>query len=198
MEHTWDDTWKEYKGLNFFGRRLKEADYRAILKLTKSEDVGNVLEVGCGAGEITQKLMRHWKVIGIDNSPNSVRICTENGLDVRQMDASDIKFDNSSFDLVYSDGLLEHFENFEPFVKEMCRVAKKLVIITQPNHFSIYHKIIHKMGGIPVHEYTYTVDDFSKIFEKFGFKLVSKIGVNMNEQWGLLFERQTTDSSLQA
>ena len=190
MEHNWDDEWKEYKGLNFFGRRLKEADYQAILKLTKGKEIKRVLEVGCGGGEITEKLMKNWKVTGIDNSPNSIRICNQKGLDVKLMDAADIKFEDKSFDFVYSDGLLEHFENFEPFVKEMCRVARKCVVITQPNHFSLFHKIVHNMGGVPVHEYTYTIDDFTKKFEKYNFKLTGKTGVNMNEQWGLLFERQ--------
>jgi ubiquinone/menaquinone biosynthesis C-methylase UbiE len=189
-KHNWDDEWKEFKGLNFFGRRLKEADYRAILKLTRDKKIGKVLEIGCGAGEITKKLIKHWKVIGIDNSPTSIRICKQRGLDARLMDAADIKFNDKSFDLVYADGLLEHFKNFEPFVKEMCKVSKKYVLITQPNHFSLFHKIVHRMGGVPVHEYTYTIDDFAKSFKKFNYSLIGKTGVNMNEQWALLFERQ--------
>ncbi len=71
-------------------------------------------------------------------------------------------------------------------------MSNKYVIITQPNHYSLYGKItqlfytISKRG---VKEYTYKIDDFIKIIEQENFSLKSIKKTGLRDWQILLFER---------
>jgi len=112
------------------------------------------------------------------------------GKDVFLAKEEGTNFKDKEFDLVFADGVLEHFEDFTPIANEMCRLSKKYVLITQPNHFSLYGKILRKTDHKPVHEYTYRISDFEKSFAKNEFKLVRISRFNFREHWALLFRRE--------
>ncbi|RLJ02603.1 MAG: hypothetical protein DRP11_02845 [Candidatus Aenigmatarchaeota archaeon] len=189
MKKTWDDVWREGESLNIFGRRLRREQAKAIKKFLP-KNVKNVLDVGCGLGRTMDVFMEcGLDVVGIDVSPTSIKICKSKGLNVFLMDGSKTDFENRSFDLVFSDGLLEHFEDFEPFVKEWCRIADRYVMLTQPNHFSVLGRILKSLNRHTVKEYSYRIIDFERVFKKNNFKLLKRGSYNFNEQWVLLFER---------
>lgn len=72
----------------------------------------------------------------------------------------------------------------------MSRLSKKYILITQPNHFSLFGKFLtffHR--HCEVYEYSYTIDDFIKVFRRYSMKLVLIKSYNFNEQVALLFEK---------
>lgn len=195
----WDSEWKNFKKSNFFGQKLHKEQKNAIKKiltLINLQKSAKILDIGCGSGR-TLEWFREFgfkKSIGIDNSINSIKLCKKLcfriNKDVFIMDARKTDFKKNSFDLVFADGLLEHFKDFSPFVREMSRISKKYILITQPNHFSVYGKMLTILNRhCNVQEYSYKVDDFKIVFEKFKFKLVKKIDYNFNEQFALLFQK---------
>lgn len=198
-KNTWNNEWEHFKGLNFFGKKFAEGQKNAVKRFLEKENLSKdarILDFGCGSGR-TLKMFRnlgYFNSIGADVSPNSMRLCEKNGFvkgkDIFLTKEEGTKFKDKRFDIVFADGVLEHFEDFSPIVKEMCRISKKYVLITQPNHFSIYGKLLRKMGRKPVHEYTYRIGDFEKAFVKNDFKLIRFSRFNFREHWALLFRRE--------
>ena len=72
-----------------------------------------ILDVGCGDGTLTEKILeRGAGVVGIDNSPSMVGAARRRGLDARLMDAAELKF-SAAFDAVFSNATLHWVLNKE-------------------------------------------------------------------------------------
>ena len=196
-----DDLWKDIEKPSKIGNIIftsSENKAIAIIKKHISNDM-KIIDVGCGTGR-TLELFRKkglYNSIGIDSSTNSIKICQSKGFkinkDVFIIDVLKNDYKNGEFDIVFSEGLLEHFEDFSYIVKEFCRISKKYVIIMQPNHFSyfkwikkIYYKIFPENV---VKELTYSKEDFNKEFSANKFKLKEAHNTILNAFWILLYEK---------
>lgn len=139
------------------------------------------------------KSLGYQNIIGVDVSKSAMNLCKNFGLvqgrDVFLMDILTGDFGSGEFDLVFSAGMLEHFENMTPFVEKMSKISNNYVLLIQPNHFSLWNKLVRKTAGEPVKEYSYSIEDFKKAFEKYGFKLTFQNSFNFNEQFALLFKK---------
>jgi len=130
----WDLHWKGNK-FNIIEQRIQEYKERlGYQKLLKSVDeineIGSVLEVGAGKASIS-KLMRlqGWHTVALDNNKRIVKN-NSNAVDEYILgDIFDLPFEDNSFDLVMSCGLLEHFtiEDLEIILLEMKRVGNCVV-----------------------------------------------------------------------
>ena len=91
-----------------------------------------VLEIGVGAGtDFVQWLRNGAKATGVDLSPNSLaecraRVIAEGHPDVslQVADAEHLPFEDASFDLVYSYGVLHHSPNTAAAIREVLRVLR--------------------------------------------------------------------------
>lgn len=84
------------------------------------------LEIGSGNGK--NMLLRPDDFKGCDISEEFVKLCQNNGLNVIQADATDLPFDDDSFDATLSVAVLHHLSSIERRIKaisEMARVTKK-------------------------------------------------------------------------
>jgi ubiquinone/menaquinone biosynthesis C-methylase UbiE len=110
---------------------------RALLTMLDSCVPGNalnVLDVGCGAGNMIHHLSRYGKVVGIDNNPIPLKIAHERGYDARLASAEDMPFDDESFALVTALDVVEHCEEDLQILRECHRVCTPggLVAVTVP------------------------------------------------------------------
>lgn len=86
---------------------------------------GKVLEVGCGTGLILERIAREAKEAhGLDISPGMIAKAQERGLDVGIASATDIPFEDDTFDLVYSFKVLAHVPDIALALQEITRVTK--------------------------------------------------------------------------
>jgi trans-aconitate methyltransferase len=77
-----------------------------VLDLLNSQSGDRILDLGCGDGVLTEKLVALGvQVVGIDNSPDMIAAARQRGLDARVMDARALLFDNE-FDAVFSNAAL--------------------------------------------------------------------------------------------
>ena len=84
-----------------------------------------VLEVGCGTGLILKEIDKKVsKAVGIDLSEGMLEKARNRGLEVYHAEASDMPFEDNSFDLVYSYKVLAHIEAIEKTLYEIKRVLK--------------------------------------------------------------------------
>ena len=103
----------------------------------------NVLEIGVGTGSHAQLLAAHAaNFTGIDLTESAVKSTSERmrllnlKAEILQMDAERLSFPDSSFDFIWSWGVIHHSSNTDQIMKEMYRVLKpggKAVIM-------VYHR----------------------------------------------------------
>lgn len=87
-----------------------------------------LLEIGCGPGALTQSLARWYpcaEVVGIDRDSAFIEFASEKSPDIKFMeaDATELPFDDNSFDLTISNTVSEHIEPSR-FFGEQYRVLK--------------------------------------------------------------------------
>jgi len=79
---------------------------QAALDLLDPHAGERILDVGCGEGTLTKKIVeRGATVLGIDNSPEMIAAAREKGIDAVRMDVADMTF-RSEFDAVFSNATL--------------------------------------------------------------------------------------------
>ena len=83
-----------------------------------------ILDVGCGDGALTRKIVqRGADVVGVDNSPELVAAAQAIGLEVCPMDAADMHFDRE-FDAAFSNAALHWMLDRDRVAKAISRALK--------------------------------------------------------------------------
>ena len=111
--------------------RERHGGYHAMIDqlqtdLIKTHCVGkDILEIGCGTGMILKEIHPiAQKAKGIDISPGMLEQAKQRGLDVIEGSATDLPFNDASFDVVYSFKVLAHVEDIRKAMEEVSRVLK--------------------------------------------------------------------------
>jgi SAM-dependent methyltransferase len=96
----------------------------AALDLLDPQPGERILDVGCGEGTLTRKIMaRGADVLGIDDSPEMVRFAREKGVDAVLMDAADMPF-AAEFDAAFSNAVLHWVLEKEQAARAIFRALK--------------------------------------------------------------------------
>ena len=96
-----------------------------------------ILDVGGGHGQLTGALIRNDHPVTVLGSAEICRARIQDMIDTRRCSFKvgnivDLPFDDKHFDIVISYRLLAHVNQWQEFISELCRVAKKAVIIDYP------------------------------------------------------------------
>jgi ubiquinone/menaquinone biosynthesis C-methylase UbiE len=137
------------------------------------------LDVGCGNGAATIHVARAYSldVTGVDIDPDQIRLAEEIGKGVERArflveSATQLPFQDSEFDVVFTSKAMHHIPNWEDAVVEMSRVLK-------PNGYLLYtdlvfprwmaavgEKLAGNRGGYP------TVEGLNALVEQLGLAQV--------------------------
>lgn len=132
------------------------------------DDVVSILDVGCGGGPLLAELkqMGQYEIEGLDLSPEAVRYVKEHvGVPARVGSVLDMnEIGDSSFDLVICSEVTEHLTDpdLPACYKELCRVAKKYVLLTNPYKEDLrYHQVqcLHCFSSIHAAGHIQQVDE---------------------------------------
>ncbi len=115
-------------------RAYAEPKLKLIQNVLNLEDK-SVLDVGCGPGNFTVLLAElAGQVTGCDSSEHMLQKAAElHGMDFRQGDATNLPFDDDSFDIAFEANLLHHTDRPKKVLDEMVRVAKSAIVLIEPN-----------------------------------------------------------------
>lgn len=112
-----------------------------LVGLSEYYGLQSFLDVGCGSGRTVGELMRRCpgsKVMGAEPVAAFREVAYAKGIP-REMivegDATALAFEDNSFDCVSSFGILHHIKHPRVAVREMLRVARKAVFISDLNNF---------------------------------------------------------------
>ncbi len=182
----------------------------AELKSVATIQKKRILEVGAGTGRDGLRMSRDGaSVFLLDYSKQSLLLARhymkDDEVGLIMADARCTPFPDQTFDIVFHQGLLEHFTDPAPLLSENHRILKKggLLIVDVPQTFHIYTLIKHilmvfglwfggwerqftlnslfnllkKSGFEPIHYY----GDWSRpgIFYKILREILRKIGINL-------------------
>lgn len=115
--------WLDRRFYPSFQRNWDDALFRErILDVIKPEDV--VLDLGAGAGIVEAMNFKEKaiRICGVDLDP---RVVDNPFLDEgRIADASQIPYDDDTFDLVFADNVFEHLDSPDTVLAEIYRVLK--------------------------------------------------------------------------
>lgn len=160
----WDKFWK-YGDVGVTPTRKNLFKRFKEIQLPKD---AKILDVGCGSGTYAH----FWKeqgynVTGLDISEKSLEITRSKGVYCVKGDVTKrLPFEDNEFDLVYSDGLLEHFIDPKPVLEEIFRVSRKYIVTTVPR-ITLYNLIIHDIIFRPPKEYKKKDDEWVALHKKF-------------------------------
>ena len=129
----WDDRYKKKSGDTTAIKDIRSLIDEMILEylLSYLPKHGTTIEVGCGAARLSCSLAAlGYNTTCLDYSKDALRLAKNNYALTNNKgtfiigNAKDIDFEDNSFDVVLSTGLLEHFTEPEVIVNEMVRILK--------------------------------------------------------------------------
>ena len=132
----------------------------------------NLLDIGTGRGVFLWPLLDafpHLKVTAIDSNPqrasdlHCVALGGVRNLEVLEMDVTDLKFEEREFDIVTMLEVLEHIPSTNAAITEVCRVAKRFVVLTVPS----------KEDNNPEHVHLFDEDMLRRVFRDAGIRKVN-------------------------
>lgn len=121
--------------------------FQELLEITEQlvesiEGIKTIIDIGCGPGAYCELLSnKEYIVTGLDYSKENINIAKKKAPKAKLIvgNCYDLPFDDQSFDLSISIGLLQCLQDEEKFLKEMIRVTKKAIILS-----TIYRNYKHK------------------------------------------------------
>jgi trans-aconitate methyltransferase len=154
---------------------------QAALDLLDPQPGEHIVDVGCGDGTLTQKIVeRGATVVGIDNSLDMVAAAKAKRLDARLMDAADLRF-SEAFDAAFSNATLH-------WVLDKERAARAIWFALKPGgrfagemggdgnlaklREGLDDVLVARGFGPPTYAANWypTVEEFVSIYEQAGFK----------------------------
>jgi ubiquinone/menaquinone biosynthesis C-methylase UbiE len=106
-------------------------------------EITSILDVGCGTGRGISYILRnkpHISVLGIEPVPALIRLAIEaNAIPpscIEEGNGEFLRFADRSIDSAFACGILHHARNPDKIVREMLRVSRKAVFLSDENRFA--------------------------------------------------------------
>ena len=184
MDH-WDNFWDIKKDI---GKVYPDstAFFRPLLTHAGEAEDKRVLEVGAGSGRDGSRLAGEgFDVTVLDYSRQALRVASAvSGNDTAAVlgDAFSLPFPDESFDVVFHQGLLEHFREPTVIIAEQRRVLKPegLLVVTVPQKYHPYtvakHILIFVGKWFAGWETEYTIEELERLVAGNGFRVLERYG----------------------
>lgn len=183
----WEKFWDEKKEINQVystGDRIF-SNLKSVIELKNKK----ILEVGAGSGRDSFQLAHEdADVFVLDYSPNAFNIINKLNEDSKikvkciQADGLQMPIPDKSFDIVFHQGLLEHFRDPLPLLLENYRILKPggLLLVDVPQRYHIYTAIKHFLILINKWfagwETEFSIKQLNQIMKNAGFETKKEYG----------------------
>jgi SAM-dependent methyltransferase len=127
-----------------------DAVHTELLQYIERAAGKKLLEIGCGLGPYVEELNKlGFEAIGIELEEHIVAAAQAKGRPVSVGDATNLQFEDKSFDTCMLIEVVEHIEDYETALLEAGRVARRSLIVSVPNSESIPYLFQHMV--VPWH-----------------------------------------------
>lgn len=164
--------WSEYLKLPDF-LRISGHDVEKTLMNMNFKKNAKILDLGCAYGRISLFLKNQgYNVVAIDNNKKMVKFTKNLGIKTSLMDATKLGLKGNSFDLIVTDGLLEHFKNPSKILNEENKLTKKYTLNFIPKNTTI-NRILEVFQRTPT-VYWKSMNEWSRIHKNYFKKVYTK------------------------
>ncbi len=180
----WDDYWKNYsisKAERWMVEERHKVFNQYIDKLENTQK--KIIEIGCGFGsniKLIKASRNDVECHALDYSEIAIDKVKDEIPNSYIADCMDTKLPTEKFDFIYSAGLMEHFKDEVPFLKEMGRILNTdgFMVTYIPARFSIWqlYQLVHFGNWQHGYEKAYSYKKLVKLFSENGFKIIDIIG----------------------
>jgi 2-polyprenyl-3-methyl-5-hydroxy-6-metoxy-1,4-benzoquinol methylase len=179
-DELWEYCLREYESANPITQYLFNRFFACIQKITtRFEPIDRILEVGCGAGISSLRILemlagQEFEVSDIDGRYIQKLKETDFPLKVSQESVLDLQRQDNSFDCILLLEVLEHISDYERALSELFRVSRKYVVISVPNEplWRILNlargQYIIDWGNTPGHLNHWSSRSLHKLVSRFG------------------------------
>jgi len=112
-------------------KQFAQKFFRELFQLKQLAKDAAILELGCGSGRnmMVLKDLGYTNILGVDFSETQIKYCHGLGLNVRRMDITNLDFNDSSFEFVFTNSVLLHVppQSIEKTIREAVRVTRGFV-----------------------------------------------------------------------
>jgi SAM-dependent methyltransferase len=141
---------------------------------------GTILDVACGMGASSKRLLRQYKprdVTGINISDKQLATCRERAPGCRflNMNATRLRFPDRSFDNILCVEAVFHFDTREQFLREAYRVLKPGGSLALSDLLLRSRAIAALVPRIPAANYVPNLQDYKMLYVRCGFEDVHVI-----------------------
>lgn len=173
----WDKYWSDYS-MSKAEKWLMQQRHTILNNCLDnlSGEKKHIAEMGCGFGSNIRLLKRMRRDIipyALDLSPVAIERVREEIEHAYVGNVMKTPFDDNQFDMIYSAGLMEHFRNERPFIREMKRILKPQgkMITFVPARYSLWqmYQLLHMGRWKHGYEKAYTYTALKRILEEEGF-----------------------------
>lgn len=181
----WDKYWREYSLKP--GRSKKRMIKIMTPFLNHFSKNARILDAGCGTGYFSAFFASGgFEVYSIDTSKKALSITKKRlsslnlNAKVKKMDVRKLKYPKNYFDVVFTDGLLEHFEKPENILIEFKRVLKPkgIVFTFVPNKYS-YWFFLKPFLMKDIKENPFVLKRLLRLHKSLGFYIMKNDGLNV-------------------
>ena len=129
----------------------------------------DVLDIGCGAGNMFHHLARYGRVVGVDNNPKPLAVARERGYDVREGVAENLPVDDEAFDLIALLDTAEHCDDDMAVLRECYRVCRPggYLVVTVP----AFMRLWSHNDELNAHKRRYTAQELRDKLRRVGFQV---------------------------
>ncbi len=155
-----------------------------------------LLDVGCGTGVLLDKVVDTYPDIettGVDMSPEMLKVARRrlpDGVELLEADATDLPFDDDSFDLVVSTSAFHHIDRPQIALEEIHRVldvSGTLVLTDWCTDFWTTRLLEWALRLLdPAHHRGYGADELTARVQRAGFQKLQLDRYKIQWQWGLM------------
>lgn len=133
------DFGEKYRNKNPLAQYLINNFYRTLEKLIKGTSPASILEVGCGEGYSTNRIINMLgspvNYVAVDIEPHLLSETQKRNpkIDVQCASILELPYADKSFDLVICLEVLEHLDAPASGLRELCRVSKNHLLLSVPH-----------------------------------------------------------------
>lgn len=166
-----------FKNSNFIVKFIENSRRKNIIKLLNPQNEDRIIELGCGAGNLMEKIKSAKELTGVDISDFLIDLAKRKKYQVKtkfvkaNIEKLPQEITETKFDKIYCSEVLEHVESPENVLREVKKIISKngTLVVSIPNE-----NLINKLKNILIK------------FKIFSF-IFPKISKKMDEEWHLHF-----------
>jgi SAM-dependent methyltransferase len=132
-----------------------------VFKSVAEVQPATVVEVGCGEGELAQRMQRELAVqlVAIDQSARMVELTRARGVDARIGQVESLPFADGSFDVAVAAWMLYHVSDLDRAVAELARVLRPGGRLVAATNAEDHLQEMLELAGIDGFEFTFRAEN---------------------------------------